>query len=117
MSKILILMTLGITALIWFLYPNKTEVVLGSQAKQVADTKSLIQKFNHKWDQILKAHVDANGNVNYLYLSNMILQIFFCVNCKRFCIYQFVCCCMIVIVVIINRSEIYINCPYFFYKL
>ena len=75
MSKILIIMSLGITALIWFIYPNKTEVILGSQASQVSDTKSLIQKFNHKWGQILNKHVDLNGNVNYLRLSKENKQI------------------------------------------
>jgi len=68
-------MTLGITALVWFLYPNKTEVVLGSQSKQVADTNSLIQKFNRQWGQILNAYVDLNGNVNYLRLSKENKQI------------------------------------------
>ena len=43
--------------------------MLGSQAKKVADTKSLIKKFNFQWNQILNTHVDLHGNVNYLHLS------------------------------------------------
>ena len=69
MSKILIIITLGISTLAWFIYPTQKQIVLGSQAKKVADTKSLIKKFNFQWNQILNTHVDLHGNVNYLHLS------------------------------------------------